>query len=352
MNRIGVLHICVLLLAPSGCSVPKPPPELIDAQARVAAFEGERELRIPPHLVVEARRNLDEAEAARKRGDIEAAKHYATLARIRADTAQVVGETARLEEEIKRTTIRLEEARLAANEATVELEGIEREIAQLEKILAARARAAASEALGKAKEALYSAEGADAPRHVPEIYERARKNLAEAEVAFEHEAFDRARILAESVRQDAIEAMNRALDIAAREVETSRSNTRQAILERLAHLPSGEATLTDRGIEISLSAAALFVSDSDELRPEAYTLLDPIAAICTDFPDIPLLVEGYHAEADRFEENVLISGKQAMRVKRYFVEAHHIAAERITADGFGESGGQSRILLILIVPEA
>ncbi|RME03233.1 MAG: DUF4398 domain-containing protein [Deltaproteobacteria bacterium] len=352
MNRAAVLPICTLLLAAAGCSVPKPPPELIAAQRRVALFERERELRLPPHLVVEARRNLDEAEAARKRGDIEMATHYAILARIRADTAQVFAETARIEEEIKRHTLRLNKASLTVNEATLELERIEREIAQVEKILAARARAAASEALGKAREALYSAEGAAAPRHVPESYERARKNLSEAEIAFEQGAFDRARILAENVRQDAIEAMNRALDIVAREVQAKKTNARQTILDRLAHLPVGEVTLTERGIEISLPATALFAPDSDELLPTSAALLDPIASICIDFPEAPLLVEGYHTEADGFEENFLISGKRARRVKRYFVEEHHIAGDRITADGFGESGGKSRILLILIVPEA
>ena len=340
----------LLLLLGAACAVPKPPPELIEARNRVAAFQERREVRVPPRLALDARRYLQQAEDALARRDVAGARHYATLARIRAETARVIGETARLAEEVKRNELRFEEANLAGKEASAALARVEEEIAQLEKILVAQARAAASEAIGKAKDALRSAENADAPRHAPNIYERARKNLAEAEIAFEHEAFEKARIVAQGVRQDALSAMNRALAAAARLHEEASANTRKALLARLRDLPGTSPRLTDRGIEFSLSAADLFRPGSDELRLEAYPTLDPLADILSDTPTIPLLVEGYHNEAPTFEENFLTSKRRAERIKRYFVEVHHIAGNRITSDGFGDAGGESRIVLLLIIP--
>lgn len=72
------------------------------------------------------------------------------------------------------------------------------------------------------------------------------------------------------------------------------------------------------------------------IRPQSFPLLDTVAQVMRDFPDITVEVQGHTDDRGRDEYNLRLSGERAEAVRQYLIQAG-IAAERMTSRGYGES---------------
>jgi outer membrane protein OmpA-like peptidoglycan-associated protein len=103
-----------------------------------------------------------------------------------------------------------------------------------------------------------------------------------------------------------------------------------ADLERIASVKQ-EA----RGTVITLSGSVLFASGRSELLPDAQVKLADVAkALIEEDPDAPMVVQGYTDSQGATAFNEELSQKRADSVRTYLV-SRGIAADRITAQGFG-----------------
>jgi outer membrane protein OmpA-like peptidoglycan-associated protein len=90
-----------------------------------------------------------------------------------------------------------------------------------------------------------------------------------------------------------------------------------------------------RGVVITLSGSVLFESAKAELLPAAQAKLSEVANVLTQQdPDSRMRVEGYTDSQGALAFNQELSQRRAESVKNYLL-AHGIAADRITAQGFG-----------------
>lgn len=92
-----------------------------------------------------------------------------------------------------------------------------------------------------------------------------------------------------------------------------------------------------RGMVITLSGSVLFASGKSELLASAQAKLSEIAdALVKGNPDAKIVVEGHTDSQGQAGANQELSAARARSVRDYLV-AHGIAADRITAEGFGSS---------------
>jgi outer membrane protein OmpA-like peptidoglycan-associated protein len=90
-----------------------------------------------------------------------------------------------------------------------------------------------------------------------------------------------------------------------------------------------------RGMVITLSGSVLFASGKSELLPAAQSKLNDVAsALSKQDPDSKITVEGYTDSQGPASFNQDLSQRRAESVRGYLI-AHGIAADRITAQGFG-----------------
>ncbi|RMH09566.1 MAG: flagellar motor protein MotD [Nitrospirae bacterium] len=95
---------------------------------------------------------------------------------------------------------------------------------------------------------------------------------------------------------------------------------------------------TSRGISIRIKDEVLFDSGSATLKPSMRELLDLIAALVKDLPNL-ISVEG-HTDAvpirtAQFPSNWELSAARATALVRYFINVHHLDPKRFAATGFG-----------------
>ncbi len=95
---------------------------------------------------------------------------------------------------------------------------------------------------------------------------------------------------------------------------------------------------TARGISIQIKEDILFDSGSTEIKPAVWELLDLIAALVKDLPNL-ISIEGHTDAAPihtaAFPSNWELSATRATTLVRYFINQHHLAPERFAAIGFG-----------------
>lgn len=95
---------------------------------------------------------------------------------------------------------------------------------------------------------------------------------------------------------------------------------------------------TARGISIRIKDDVLFDSGSTEFKPGVRELLDLIAALVKDLPNL-ISIEGHTDAAPihtaAFPSNWELSATRATTLVRYFINQHHLAPERFAAIGFG-----------------
>ena len=94
-------------------------------------------------------------------------------------------------------------------------------------------------------------------------------------------------------------------------------------------IDSGSTLVTLEGIE--------FEFDKAEIKPVSFKVLDAVAKALTDNAGIELVeVQGHTDEQGSFDYNKDLSQRRAAAVVAYLVD-HGVAAERLTAHGYGES---------------
>jgi outer membrane protein OmpA-like peptidoglycan-associated protein len=92
-----------------------------------------------------------------------------------------------------------------------------------------------------------------------------------------------------------------------------------------------------RGMVITLSGSVLFTSGKSELLPAAQMKLNEVAKALTEQdPESTMVVEGHTDSQGAAEFNQKLSRDRAQSVRDYLV-SRGIAADRITAEGFGPS---------------
>jgi outer membrane protein OmpA-like peptidoglycan-associated protein len=116
-----------------------------------------------------------------------------------------------------------------------------------------------------------------------------------------------------------------------REEAERRADTAMKDLARIAAVKQDE-----RGTIVTLSGAVLFTSGKYELLPGAQAMLNQVAeALLAGDPDATFVVEGYTDSQGKAESNYTLSVNRANAVRDYLIQ-HEIAADRITAVGYGE----------------
>lgn len=90
-----------------------------------------------------------------------------------------------------------------------------------------------------------------------------------------------------------------------------------------------------RGMVITLNGSVLFASAKWELLPSAQTKLNDVAtALAKESPESQIIVEGHTDSQGALAMNQELSQKRAESVRSYLI-SRGIAADRITAQGFG-----------------
>jgi outer membrane protein OmpA-like peptidoglycan-associated protein len=74
---------------------------------------------------------------------------------------------------------------------------------------------------------------------------------------------------------------------------------------------------------------------SDHLKPESTPVLDEIAQVMEKHPDWRLSVSGHTDNVGGDAYNFDLSKRRAAAVKQALVTRYHIAADRLTTDGYG-----------------
>ena len=88
--------------------------------------------------------------------------------------------------------------------------------------------------------------------------------------------------------------------------------------------------------QIAILEAVYFRTDSDVILPRSFPLLDNVASVLSQHPEIQhIRVEGHTDSRGRHEHNIDLSQRRAQSVVRYLVEHGHIDAARLDAIGYG-----------------
>jgi len=97
------------------------------------------------------------------------------------------------------------------------------------------------------------------------------------------------------------------------------------------------AKVTDQQIKIELSADVLFDFDKYSLRPEAAEGLRKVGQVVAEYPNGPLLIEGYTDGKGTHPYNLKLSENRAAAVKQWLVQNAGTQAARISTKGWGEA---------------
>ncbi|MCP4688550.1 MAG: flagellar motor protein MotB [Desulfobacterales bacterium] len=111
------------------------------------------------------------------------------------------------------------------------------------------------------------------------------------------------------------------------------------LVEKMGLRKQIHVLLSDRGLVIKLSNAAVFDVGKADIRAKGSPMLDKIASIIGPLPHV-IRIEGHTdnvpIRTQKFPSNWELSTARAVSVLRYFMDAHHIPAKRLVAVGFGE----------------
>lgn len=93
-----------------------------------------------------------------------------------------------------------------------------------------------------------------------------------------------------------------------------------------------------RGISIKIKDEVAFDSGSVVMKPEILEVLDLIAALVKDLPNL-ISVEGHTdtipIRSAQFPSNWELSASRSAALVRFFVNRHHLSSERFSATGYG-----------------
>jgi OmpA-OmpF porin, OOP family len=96
-----------------------------------------------------------------------------------------------------------------------------------------------------------------------------------------------------------------------------------------------------RGVDVTeealrLSEPVAFEGETERLLPESFALLDTVAQILIDNPNMTLEVQGHTDSPGEPDRNQRLSQARAETVTKY-LQARGVAAARLTAKGYGET---------------
>lgn len=97
--------------------------------------------------------------------------------------------------------------------------------------------------------------------------------------------------------------------------------------------PTGCPQIIKKGEKIVLDVK--FALNSAEIQPESFEILQGVATTMIDFPDIKVAIRGFTDNTGEEAHNMNLSDRRAKSVKA-FLQAEGVAADRMTAKGFGE----------------
>jgi outer membrane protein OmpA-like peptidoglycan-associated protein len=98
-----------------------------------------------------------------------------------------------------------------------------------------------------------------------------------------------------------------------------------------------DAKVTDVEIKIALPGDILFDFDKDTLRPDALPTLQKIADVLANYPDAPVLIEGFTDSKGKDSYNLKLSDRRAASVKKWLVENAGVDGDHINTKGWGEA---------------
>ena len=99
-----------------------------------------------------------------------------------------------------------------------------------------------------------------------------------------------------------------------------------------------EAEVLMSGDELNIRLLGLqFASASAEIRPENFSLLTKLQRVIREFPEAPITVKGHTDSRGNDEYNQSLSQRRAIAVREYLLANMAMSADRITAQGFGET---------------
>jgi outer membrane protein OmpA-like peptidoglycan-associated protein len=104
-----------------------------------------------------------------------------------------------------------------------------------------------------------------------------------------------------------------------------------------AQLKDLGAKVLGNEIVIELAADVLFDFDKHAIKPEAVPSLTKVAAVLKELPKSPASVEGHTDGKGDETYNLKLSERRAGAVKDWLVKDGGIAANRLSAKGFGKS---------------
>ncbi len=81
----------------------------------------------------------------------------------------------------------------------------------------------------------------------------------------------------------------------------------------------------------------LFDVDSDRIRPESTPTLEEIGEMLEEHPNLRIAIEGHTDSTGDDDHNLDLSIRRAVAVRQYLIDAYGIDANRLEADGFGET---------------
>ena len=99
--------------------------------------------------------------------------------------------------------------------------------------------------------------------------------------------------------------------------------------------PPQNVRITQESIEID--DKILFASGKSRILPVSFTILNSVAQVMRDYPDIKVKIEG-HTDSDGSDSaNLRLSQARAEAVREYLISRGTVGSIRLSAEGFGEA---------------
>jgi outer membrane protein OmpA-like peptidoglycan-associated protein len=178
--------------------------------------------------------------------------------------------------------------------------------------------------------AMRKAQLADARARTIEFDQKVNLDQHQVQLTQAEQAAAATRALSSAQAQLSADQQKLAEEKQAREAAEKRAQQAMADLARIASVKQDT-----RGTVITLSGGVLFASAKYDLLPAATGNLSQVAdTLSKSDPDSKILVQGYTDSQGGTEYNMQLSQHRAEAVRTFLV-AHGVAADRITAQGFG-----------------
>ncbi|MCS6899580.1 MAG: OmpA family protein, partial [Myxococcales bacterium] len=91
--------------------------------------------------------------------------------------------------------------------------------------------------------------------------------------------------------------------------------------------------VTDK--EVKILQQIHFEFDKDKIRPESYPIIDAVAEVLRQYPEMTLEIQGHTDNKGSAFYNKSLSDRRAKAVMKYLVERSKIDKKRLTAKGYG-----------------